>query len=144
MAAAAFFGHRKYDYYSEYEDKIKNIIIDLIENKGVNEFYNGYRGIFDRLCARAVHEVKSQYPDIKNIMVLSYRPNKDFYLPECFDESVYLIEKPVFQKYGIVYTNRLIVERSEYIVSGVKLHGGAYTACEYARRKGKTIVSIFE
>ena len=50
MLSATFFGHRDFDY-SPYKDRLLEIITGLIENYGVREFYKGFRGNFDRLCA---------------------------------------------------------------------------------------------
>ena len=144
MSTVAFFGHRSYGY-SAYRAKIKSIIIDLIENHGAEEFYNGFRGDFDKLCDEIVSGLKSCYPTIKNTLVLSYHPLSDFVLPEPFDESVYLLDNPVPPKFAITYTNRKIVEKVDFIVSGVILHsGGSWSACDYARRKSKILINIFE
>ena len=40
MKSCTFFGHRDYNY-TPYKGKIEAIILDLIENHGVREFYNG-------------------------------------------------------------------------------------------------------
>ena len=144
MSAVAFFGHRSYSYL-EYREKIEAIIVDLIENHEVTEFYNGFRGDFDRLCAEIVGKLKSLYPTIKNILVLSYHPRSEFVLPKFFDESVYLLEKPVLPKFAITYTNQCIVDEADFIISGVSLHsGGAWAACDYARRQQKKVINIFE
>ncbi len=144
MKSCTFFGHRDYNY-TPYKDKIEAIIIDLIENHGVTEFYNGFRGNFDRLCAEIVFDLKTRYPNIKNIMVLSYHNRQNFVLPKYFDESVYLLEKRVPPQYAISYTNQEMILRSDFIVSGVCYHyGGAYTAREFARRQHKNILDIFE
>lgn len=144
MSSAAFFGHRRFGY-SEYRDKIAAIVEELIENCGVTDFYNGFRGEFDRLCAEIVFGLMRKYPFLKNHMVLSYHPNKEFVLPQWFSDSLYLLEKSVLPKYAISYTNQCIVQKAEYIVSGVMLHsGGAWAACEYARRQKKKIICIFE
>ncbi len=137
----AFFGHRNCDY-EIYREKIKSIVIDLIENYGVTEFYNGFRGDFDKICAEIVGSLREDYT-IKNVMVLSYHPKSQFRLPTFFDESVYLLEKPVLPKFAITYTNQCVVDKADFIVSGVLLEsGGAWTACEYARRKKKRILYI--
>ena len=139
----AFFGHRCFGYEMVREN-IKSIIVDLIKNQGITEFYNGFRGDFDCICAEIVRDLKSTYPTIKNILVLSYYPKADFVLPTFFDESVYLLEEPVPMKFAIFHTNRKIVDAATVIVSGVKLDsGGAWAACEYARFKNKNIISIF-
>lgn len=138
----AFFGHRSYGY-ERFREKIKSIIIDLIENYGVSEFYNGFRGDFDKICAGIVGNLREIYP-VKNIMVLSYHPKAGFTLPVCFDESVYLLDRTVIPKFAISYTNQCVVDKADFIVSGVVLDsGGAWTACEYARRKKKRIINIF-
>ena len=144
MVSATFFGHRDFNY-SPYKDKIEAIIIDLIENHGVTEFYNGFRGNFDGLCAEIVFDLKARFPDLKNIMVLSYHNRQNFVLPKYFDESVYLLEKRVPPQYAISYTNQEMIQRSDFIVSGVCYHyGGAYAAREFARRQQKNILDIFE
>ncbi len=144
MKSCAFFGHRDYNYIF-YKDKIKAIIIDVIENHGVQEFYNGFRGNFDRICVEIVFALKAHYPDLKNIMVQSYHNHKNFVLPKCFDESVYLLEKRVPPHYAIFYTNQEMIQRSDFIISGVCYHyGGAYTAHEFARGQQKIILDIFE
>ncbi|MCH5143331.1 MAG: hypothetical protein J1G07_06460 [Clostridiales bacterium] len=143
MVSCAFFGHRSFNY-SPYREKLNNIITDLIENHGVTQFYNGFRGEFDCLCATIVSELKYQYPNIRNIMVLSYYPSVSFTIPKYFDDCVYLLEKSVPPKSAIPRTNEKIVERADYIISGVKnQNGGAWTACQYAIRCHKLIFNIF-
>lgn len=143
LAICAFFGHRNFPY-KQYENKISDYIMELIKENGVTQFYSGFRGDFDRLCAEIVHKIKSAYPNIINTMVLSYYPNTDFILPSVFDDSVYLLEEKVPPRFAISYTNRKIVDLSDYIISGTILHtGGAAAACEYAASKSKIILSIF-
>mgnify|MGYP005986325931 FL=1 len=69
MKSCAFFGHRNFDYMP-YCEKIKNIIVGLIEQQGIVEFCSGYRGNFDKLCAQVVWKLKRNFPQIKNTMVL--------------------------------------------------------------------------
>ncbi len=110
----------------------------------MTEFYNGFRGNFDKLCAKIIFGLKADYSAIKN-MTLSYLNRKDFVLPKYFDESVYLLEKRVPPQYAISYTNQEMILRSDFIISGVCYHyGGAYTAREFARRHNKIILNIFE
>ena len=141
--ACAFFGHRNYNY-KHYEDSIRERIVDLI-NRGVTEFYNGYRGEFDILCARIVHDLQTQFSEIKNILVLSYFPDDKFVKPNIFDETVYLLEKRVPLKYAIAHTNRKLVQSVDYIISGVVFrYGGAKAACDYAQKLYKTIFYIVD
>ena len=141
MLSCAFFGHRSYDY-RPYKDKIREVVEYLI-NKGVTEFYNGWRGRFDVICAQIVSELKEKYPQIKNIMVLSYRPTKEFELPKYFDESIYLLEDSVPPRYAIARTNRALVKKVNYVVSGVAyVWGGAFNACEYAKKLLRSMVNV--
>lgn len=144
MQSVAFFGHRDFDY-TPYRDKIQSLVIDLIENHGVIEFYNGFRGNFDGLCAEVISHLKAAYPFIKNVMVLSYHNRVNFVLPKYFDESVYLLEKRVPPRYAIYHTNQAMILKADYIISGVRYHyGGAFSACNFARQKKKIILDIFE
>ena len=142
MARCAFFGHRQY-IYTLYREKIKELVCELIEEHDVTEFYNGFRGNFDSMCGEVVFELKTKYPFIKNIMVVSYHPRNKVLLPKYFDESIYLLERDVLPKFAISFTNQAIVERVDYIVSGVVYDWGeAWTACEYARKKKKPIFKV--
>lgn len=144
MISAAFFGHRDMDY-SAYFQRIDDAILGLIENCGVRVFYNGYRGNFDVACARAVQKLKRDFPDVRQILALSYHPVAGEQVPPYFDETEYLLERERPPKFAIYYTNLEIVKRCGYIVSGVKYDfGGAWEMCEAARRQGKRIISIFD
>ena len=65
-----FFGHR--DSPSQLIPLIKETIIDLVENKGVNEFYVGNQGRFDKMVYRALRDVKRLYQDISYKVALAY------------------------------------------------------------------------
>lgn len=150
VKSCAFFGHR-HMVAEQYRDKLLQIVTDLIENKGVIQFYSGFRGNFDVYCSRIIYELKERYPQIKNTKVLSYMPavydDPDYVdkLPEYFDDSVYLLEKRVPQRLAILETNKCLVDKVDYIVAGVTLHGGgAYSALEYAYKRKKPIISIID
>ena len=118
-------------------------MIDLIKNEGVTQFYSGGRGDFDIICARVVHELKREYPELKNILVLSYHPAKEFELQQIYDESVYLLERKVPPLYAIIETNKALVDKADFVISGVSHDwGGAYEAITYAKQKKKTIIEI--
>ncbi len=66
MKSCAFFGHRNMRV-EQYRDKLLHVILDLIENKRVIQFYSGFRGDFDRYCSYLISELKVSYPQIKNL-----------------------------------------------------------------------------
>ncbi len=151
MFSCAFFGHSRMKV-EPYREKLIDIITDLIENKGVTQFYSGFRGAFDVFCSNLVHELKARYPQIRNTMVLSYIPQNPpdepeyaFRVPKCFDDSVYLLSKRVPHRFAIIETNKLLADTVDYVVAGVMIHGGgAYTAIEYAHKRKKQIISVIE
>ena len=144
MKSCAFFGHRNMNV-EQYKEKLLQIIIDLIENKGVTQFYSGFRGDFDYYCCSLLYKLKVRYPQIKNTIVLSYIPDREFILPNYFDDSVYLLERSVPKRLAIIETNKCLVDKVDYIVAGVILHGGcAYAACEYAYKRKKPIISVID
>ncbi len=67
-------------------------------------------------------------------MVLSYipqtpigEPEYAFKLPDCFDDSIYVLERSVPKKFAIIETNKCVVDMVDFIVAGVMTHfGGAY------------------
>lgn len=131
--SCAFFGHREYPYWG-YRDKLEEAIKYLIDI-GVTEFYSGNRGTFDRLCAYTVWNLKDEYPEIRNILVLSYLPDEKFKLPEWYDEAVYLLDKQVPHRYAISHTNRKLAQTVNYIIVGVAhKFGGAWSVYNYARK----------
>ena len=144
MKSCVFFGHAKYDY-EPYKDRIKDSIVELIVKFDVGQFYSGGRGAFDGICARTVAELKESYPHIKNTLFLSYMPKEAeaFYMPEYFDDSVYFLEAYVPPRYAIIRSNECATLKADFVLSGVRYSwGGAAKAVEFARRKGKMVVSV--
>ena len=128
-----------------YREKLLQIITDLIENKGVTQFYSGSRGNFDVYCSSLIHELKARYPQVKNTIVLSYIPDYAFKLPKYFDDSIYLLERQVPKKFAIIETNKFLVDMVDYIIAGVMVHGGgAYTAIAYAYKRKKPIINVID
>lgn len=145
--SCAFFGHRDF-LYGTYEKQVREIVVSLIEKEQVTQFYAGGRGAFDWFCAKIVADIKKEYSQILLTQVLSYIPQKkdEFgYKPPYFDDSVYLLEKQVPPKFAISETNKILVKKSDFIVSGVWHNwGGAYSAVEFAKRQGKTVIDVVE
>ena len=143
MFSCAIFGHSEY-FYEEYKDKIEKRLAQLIKEYGVTDFYIGMRGNFDLLCLKILQEMKKNYPQVRCIRVWAYMPQgKRDELG--FEETVYLLERNVPPLYAIVETNKRMVEKADYILSGVSHDwGGAWNAIEYAKKKGKKIIELME
>lgn len=144
MAACTFFGHR--DCPSSIKGKLHKEIDRLICNHGVDTFYVGTHGNFDRMAYAALVELRKQYQHIKVYRVLAYMPRLsdiaqdrsvlgDTILPEG-------IEK-VHPRYAIPHRNNWMIDHSDYVIAYIThSFGGAYQAVERAKKKGKTIIAI--
>ena len=135
----SFFGHR--NVFVDLRDKIENAAKKVISEYGVNTFYVGDRGEFDRQSVSAICSLKHEYPNIKLILVLPYLTNKlntyKEYYQQQFDEIVIpSVLDDVHPKGAITRRNRWMVEQSSYIISYINRdHSGAYTAVSYAKKK---------
>ena len=140
MRKCCFAGHSNISNQEEIKIRLKNEIIYLIEKENVTEFYNGYKGAFDAVCARTVNELKKDYPFIKSFWVLSYMPReKDDYtdnLLKLFDESIYPDLENIHPRFAIVKRNEWMVNNSDFLIAYVKHDwDGAFQTLRYAKRK---------
>lgn len=74
MSACTFFGHR--DCPSSIKPKLREALIDLIENHTVDMFYVGQQGAFDSMVRSVLKELVSLYPHINYAVVLERLPPK--------------------------------------------------------------------
>lgn len=134
-----FAGHR--EIYEEFKDKLKNEIENLIINEGVDEFWVGNYGVFDKESAQAVRKFKETYKNIKLNLVLPYTTNyinrrrEKFY--EEFDKLI-MADMPdrTPAKYRILKCNEYMVKNSDYLICYVKYSwGGALKTLEFAKKK---------
>lgn len=135
----AFFGHR--DAPSEIRDRIKETVIDLIEESGVTKFYVGNNGNFDRMALSVLKELGGMYPQIAYYVVYAYLPEKGV---EDFEHTIYPegIEN-VPKRFAIDYRNRWIVGRADIVVAYVgRSFGGAAKFVDMAERQGKDVINL--
>ena len=74
MSACTFFGHR--DCPSSIKPKLREVLVDLIENRAVDMFYVGQQGAFDGIVHSVLKELVSVYPHIRYAVVLERLPPK--------------------------------------------------------------------
>ena len=143
MKSCAFFGHRKGEYSQE-ERILFEVLKRLIERYQVFQFYIGARGDFDWLATALLSELRKQYPFVRLTKVLSYIPKeKEQSQPQYFDDSIYLLERKVPPRFCILETNKMLVDKVDFVISGIKYcGGGARKAVEYAERKKKVIIDV--
>jgi len=142
MSACTFFGH--HDCPAEIKPKLRETIIELIE-KGVDCFYVGNHGAFDRMARSCLRELSQDYPQICYSVVLAYLPQKhDEFDRRDFSDTI-LSEgiETVPRRFAITWRNKWMLERSEYVITYIT-HGwgGAAQFAELAEKKGKFIFNL--
>ncbi|MBR3593324.1 MAG: hypothetical protein IKL44_01485 [Clostridia bacterium] len=138
-----FFGHRNTE--AEIETELRNIITDLIINKNVTLFYVGNNGRFDFLVRSILKDLKETHTHIKYYVVLAYLPSEKTKSDVIdFSDTVYFsLPKNTPPRFAIDKRNRLMIEKSDYVITHVKtVFGGAAKYKEIAEKKNKIVINI--
>ena len=144
-----FFGHRYVSLSKEQEEKLKQIIIDLIQNHNVTNFWVGGMGDFDSIASKTIRNLKKDFPHIKLEYALAYIPtNKENYedLKRHYD-SVFCPQGIELgpPRFAICRRNKTMVLETDFLIFYVKTNfGGAYQALKIAKRNNKTFFNIAE
>ena len=139
MAACTFFGH-KYLLNKVYHH-VLGLVEALINNYGVDTFYVGNNGEFDRTVIRVLRDLKDDYPDMKYSVVLAYMPKDDGYdySDSIYPEGLEFVPK----RYAISWRNEWMLKHSDYVIAYVNRPlGGAHKYFEKAKKQGKTVENI--
>lgn len=138
MSACTFFGHR--DCPDNIVERLREEIELLVTRRGVDTFYVGTQGAFDRLAYTALSDVRERY-DIKVYRVLAYMPKPndndtaDTILPEGLES--------VPPRYAIVKRNEWMLNRCDYVIAYVThISSGAYKFVQQAEKKEKAVIYI--
>ena len=139
MTACTFFGHR--DCPDGIKAELYKAIEQLITEKGVDTFYVGTQGSFDRMAYAALVELRLRYSRIKVYCVLAYMPKPgdtdttDAIVPEGIENA--------HPRYAIIHRNNWMIDRSDYVIAYVThSFGGAYQAVERAKKREKIVITL--
>ena len=143
MSVCTFFGHR--DCPNSIKPKLREVLIDLIENHAVNMFYVGQQGAFDGIVRSVLKELVLLYPHIRYAVVLERLPQKrdeldtrdysDTMLPEGIETA--------HPRFAISWRNNWMLKQSDYVVTYITHSwGGAAQFAEKAERQKKTILRL--
>ena len=145
MSVCTFFGH---SYCPEtVKPRLRETLVNLIETQGVDVFYVGNHGDFDRMTRSLLRELSAQYPHIRYAVVLAYVPQKrdefdqrdwsDTMLPEGIER--------VPPRFAISWRNRWMLDHADIVVTYITHSwGGAAQFAELAEKKGKRMVKLGE
>jgi uncharacterized phage-like protein YoqJ len=136
-----FFGHR--DSPEGIEAKLRDVLVDLINNKGVDMFYVGHQGRFDGLVHGVLKKLQQDYPTIRYAVVLAYMPSQrreyDDYSDTMLPEGI----ESVHPHYAISWRNNWMLKQSDYVVTYITHSwGGAAQYAEKAKKQGKMVINI--
>jgi len=143
MSACTFFGH--HDCPSTIKPKLREVLVNLIENQSVDMFYVGNKGAFDRLVRSVLRELVQEYPQINYAVVLERMPGKqDKDYPQDFSDTM-LPEgiEDVPPRFAISWRNKWMLRQSDFVVTYIThFWGGAAQYAEMAKRQRKTVIML--
>lgn len=146
----SFFGHRQIENALEVENKLENIVHQLIVQNEYVDFLVGREGEFDLLASSVIKRAVTRYGqgNISFILVLpymkaEYRDNEKSFL-EYYDEVEICAEaSQTHYKSAIQIRNRTMVNRSDLVVCYIEhKQGGAYKTIQYAEKQSCPIVNV--
>ena len=143
MSACTFFGHR--DCPSSIKAKLRDTLIDLIENHAVDMFYVGQQGAFDGIVRSVLKEVVSLYPHIRYAVVLERLPQKrdEFDTRDYSDTLLPEGIETVHPRFAISWRNKWMLKQSDYVVTYITHSwGGAAQFAEQSMRQKKHVISL--
>ena len=135
-----FFGHR--DTPESVRILLREVLLNLIENQGVRQFYVGNQGNFDAMTYSLLVELEQSH-GIRYEVVLAYLPQKTAGL--CDVDHTLLLEgiETVPPRYAIEYRNKWMINHCDVVVTYVTRNfGGAAKFKEMALRKNKTVIEL--
>ena len=145
MSVCTFFGHR--DCPETIRPKLHAALVELIEEQGVDSFYVGNHGTFDRMVRSLLRELSERYPHIRYSVVLAYVPQMwdEFDQRDFSDTMVPEGVETVPPRFAIAWRNKWMLREADYVVTYIT-HGwgGAAQYAEMAERQGKTIIRLAE
>ena len=143
MSACTFFGH--HDCPSSIKPKLREVLIDLIENQAVDMFYVGQQGAFDGIVRSVLKELVSVYPNIRYAVVLErFSPKRDEFDTRDYSDTM-LPEgiETVHPRFAISWRNKWMIKQSDYVVTYITHSwGGAAQFAEKAEKQQKVVISL--
>ena len=143
MSVCTFFGH--HDCPSSIKPKLRETLVDLIENQSVDVFYVGNKVAFDDMVRSCLRELERIYPRINYAVVLERIPRKrdEFDTTDYSDTMVPEGIEEVPPRYAITWRNKWMLRNAIFVVTYVTHSwGGAAQFAEMAKRQGKTVINL--
>ena len=137
-----FFGHRKIDTVVDVENKVYEIVGNLIRNKESVEFLVGRNGDFDRIVSSTIIQAKKNIFEANSFhnLILPY-PTAEYSNNvksfESYYDNIEICDSNAYFKAAFQKRNRNMIDRANLCVFYVlQSYGGAYQAMKYAIANG--------
>jgi len=141
MKICCFAGHSRIYDESDLYKRIYEKCEMLITNFKADEFWVGNYGVFDKMSARVLQDLKKKYSDIQINLVVPYitteiTRNKQRYY-KVFDNIIISeMSKNIPPQYRIIKSNQYMIDNCDFLIAYVKYSwGGAAKTFEYAKKK---------
>ena len=141
----SFIGHRRLYKIRQIEDRLEEIIRQLIRSKEYVEFYVGRNGDFDICVGSAVKRVQEELGKQNSclILVLPYPSKDQEYFEKYYDELCLPVDGKTHYKAAITKRNEWLVDNSDMLIAYVENQsGGAYKTIKYAEKNNVPITNI--
>lgn len=144
LPGCTFFGHRNCP--SSIREKLRAVLVELIEERHVDQFYVGRQGAFDSMARSVLRELEECYPHICYSVVLERLPGRR-------DEAVWDFSDTIFPegletvppRWAISQRNRWMLKHADYVVTYIAHSwGGAAQFAEQALRQKKQVINLAE
>ena len=133
-----FCGHSEVSNPDQVREWLTDKVGQLID-LGADMFLLGGYGMFDRMAASVVAQMKKRYHHVQSVPV---KPYLDREMDETgYDWTVYPALEHIPRRYAITHRNRYMVDNAVFVVAYVT-HGwgGAAKTLEYANKKKKSVI----
>jgi len=148
----SFFGHRQIDNLFRLEDKLENVIHELLVAQEYVEFLVGRSGDFDQLAASVIRKCKkivrsdnSALTLILPYMTAEYRNNEESF--QRYYDEIEICKESAGKHFKSAYKirNQSMVERSDMVIFYVaRDSGGAFKTMEYAEHIHVQYINLAE
>ena len=132
MSACTFLGHR--DCPDTIKPRLRQVLVDLIENYNVDMFYVGNQGRFDAIVRSELRDLQHEYPQINYAVVQAYMPGKQTEYDDYSDTMLPEGIESVHPQYAISWRNNWMLKKSDYVVTYITHSWGG--AAQYAKKAG--------
>ena len=143
MSCCTFFGHR--DCPGTVRPGLRAVVAELIETRGVDEFYVGRQGAFDAIAWSVLRELGEEYPHIRCTVVLERLPGRGEGLGGLdFSQTIFpegLETAP--PRLAILRRNQWMLAQADYVVTYItRGWGGAARFAQQAVRQHKGVFNL--